>query len=461
MPRTHGESFVSVSRFDDLVEVETPIMEYSHPPGGEAAVPIARYLAALIEDGATLQVGLGRLPNAVLPHLTGHKDLGIHSDVISESLLSLIESGVVTGARKATQRGRIVASYALGTRRFYDALDDNPLFAILPIEQVCDPMVVAANPRMVSLTQGFAVDLTGQVCVDQYEGRFYGGVFTQAGFLRGAARSVGGKAIVCLAATNEDGTASRIRARLEPGEGVGIARSDVHYVVTEYGIAYLFGRSVRERALALIEIAHPNFREALLNEAKVMGLLPREQYLASQVAYLVQEERMLRLRDGAEVLIRPARAGDATALQKLFHNLTDQDRYTRFFRRMASVSFSEAQSFCNVNQDTEVAFMAVHGPREAEQVIGSGCYFLNPTTNLAEIAFMVASEWQGKGVGTALQTRLQEYAISKGIRGFVAEILPENRRMVRLASGAVGSISCSGDEGVVHFTIIFAGQPTP
>ena len=469
MPRTHGESFVHLGRFDALVKVDTPVAEYCHPEIGEIAEPIARYIASIIDDGSTLQIGLGRVPNEALRHLTDRRDIGIHSDVITDGIIELIEAGVVTGRRKTRHNGRIVASYCLGTRRLYDFIDDNPHFLFLPIEQVCDPEEVAANPRMVSITQAFAIDLTGQVCVDQFEGQFYGGVSTQAAFIRGAARSPGGKPIICLASTTDDG-ASRIKPLLEAGDGVGIARSDVHYVITEYGIAYLFGKSIRERAVALIEIAHPRWREELLKEAKRLGYVPSKQYLASQAAYLVHEERAVELKNGAKVLIRPARAADAGALQALFHRLSPEDVYTRFFRRVRSLSYAELQNLCNVNHETEVAFLGVTGPRENEEVVGSGCYFLSPTTNLAETAFMVAPEWQGLGLGSALQARMQEYAVSRGVRGFVAEILPQNQRMQRLATGAQGRVTTVRDQDAVHVTMLFAddapdddaaGRPSP
>jgi RimJ/RimL family protein N-acetyltransferase len=272
--------------------------------------------------------------------------------------------------------------------------------------------------------------------------------------MRGAARSTGGKPIICLASTTENG-ASRIKPLLAAGEAVGIARSDVHYVVTEYGIAYLFGKSIRERAVSLVEIAHPNHREELLAAAKRLGYVPSQQFLASQAGYPVHEERRVRLKNGADVLVRPARAADAGALQALFHRLSPEDVYTRFFKRMRSLSFKELQTLCNVNHETEVAFLAVTGPRENEVVAGSGCYFLDPTTNLAEVAFMVAPEWQGAGLGTALQARLQEYAVGRGVRGFVAEILPRNARMLRLASRVSGVVTTSRDEDAVHVTVTF------
>jgi acyl-CoA hydrolase/GNAT superfamily N-acetyltransferase len=454
MPRTHGESFVHINQFHALIRVDSPIAEYVHPKIGEVAERVARYIASIIDDGSTLQIGLGRVPNEALRHLRDRRDLGIHSDVITDGVVDLVEAGVVTGRCKTRYRDRIVASYCLGTRRLYDFVDDNPGLHFLPIDQVCHPEEVARQSRMVSITQAFAVDLTGQVCVDQFEGEFYGGVSTQVGFIRGAAHSPGGKPIVCLSSTTADG-ASRIKPLLEAGDGVGIARSDVHYVITEYGIAYLFGKSIRERALALIEVAHPRWREMLLSSAKKLGYVRSDQYLASQAAYPVHEEHVVSLKNDVKIMIRPARAGDAGALQALFHRLSPDDVYTRFFRHVRSLTYPELQTLCNVNHETEVAFLAVTGPRENEKVVGSACYFLNPTTNLAEVAFMVSPEWQGAGLGTALQARLLEYAMSRGVRGFVADILPRNASMLRLIARAPGVVTTSRDEDGVRVTVVF------
>ena len=459
MPRTHGESFVHIDRFDALVAVETPVTEYRHPPTGDTAERIARYIASIVDDGSTLQIGLGRLPNEAMRHLKNHRDLGIHSDVITDAILDLLEAGAITGRRKTRHLHRIVTSYCLGTRRLYDLVHDNPQFAFLPIDQVCDPEELAANARMVSITQAFALDLTGQVCIDQFEGRFYGGLSTQAAFMRGAARSPGGKPIICVASTTDDG-ASRIKPMLETGEGVGIARSDVHWVVTEYGIAYLFGKSIRERALALIEVAHPRHRETLLEQAKRLGYLPREQYLASHAAYPVHEERMTELTNGAKVLIRPAHAPDADGLQALFHRLSPDDAYSRFFGHLRTLSFAQLQTLCNLNHETDVAFVAVTGPRESELIVGSACYFLDKTSKLAEAAFIVATAWQRLGLGTALQVHLQEYAMGHGVHGFGLDILPCNVPMLSLAKRGSGEVTMSRDEDAVHATILFPrGKP--
>jgi len=461
MPRTHGETFVHLDRFDALVEVDVPVAEYVHPEIGEIAQRVARYIASIIDDGSTLQIGLGRVPNEALRYLKDRRDLGVHSDVITDGVVDLVEAGVVTGRKKSRHRDRIVASYCLGTRRLYDFIDDNPRFEFLPIDQVCHPQEVSNQSRMVSITQAFAIDLTGQVCVDQFEGEFYGGVSTQVGFTRGAARSQGGKPIVCLSSITDNG-ASRIKPSLEAGDGVGIARSDVHYVITEYGIAYLFGKSIRERALALIEVAHPRWREELLKAAKKLGYVRADQYFASQVAYSVDEERIVTLKSGAEVRVRPARASDAGALQALFHRLSEDDVYRRFFRRVRSLSYQQLQTLCNVNHESDVAFLAVTGPRENEEIIGSACYWLSPTTNLAEVALMVSPTFQKAGLGTALQAYLQEYAMSRNVRGFVFEILPHNVSMLRVAARVQGTITTSRDDEVVHVTALFpdTGKPS-
>jgi len=446
MPFTYGDSVVHLSRIERLVVHDTPVTEYTHPPADDVAERIAGYIAGIIEDGSTLHIGLGRVPNEALRYLYDRVDLGIHSDVITDGVLELIARGVVNGRRKSIHRDRVVTSYCLGTRKLYDSIHHNPMFEFRPIEYVCDPAVVASNHRMVSVTQAFAIDLSGQVCIDQLEGEFYGGVSTQPDFLRGAARSRGGKPIICLRSTSEDGSHSLIRPQLLQGEGVGVPRADVHYMITEYGVAYLFGKSIRERAISLIEIAHPTFRPALLDEAKRLGYLPAAQTIKNLKEYAIREERRIRLKNGREVNIRPARGSDVEKLQELFHAMSERDVYTRFFRRLTSLNFLDAASLCNVNFVDEVAFLAVAGEREQEEIVGSSCYFLNPTTNIAEVAYMVAQEWQGSGLGKALQQRMAEHARHRGVRGFKAEILRNNAPMIALAQRGGGNVNVTWND---------------
>jgi acyl-CoA hydrolase len=289
MPRTRGETRIPAEQIDHFVAVETPIVEYLHEPADGVAEQIARYVARLIDDRSTLHVGLGRVPNQMLSHLTNRRELAIHSDVITEPVADLVVADVVTGS--------VVASWAMGTRRLYDLVDDDPRFAFHPIDHVCDPAVIAAQERMVSVTQAFTIDLTGQVCTESLDGHLYGGLSTGPAFHRGALASPGGIAIVCLASRTSAGRPA-IRLDLDPGEAVAIPRGDVRWVITEYGTAYLFGRSLAERAVALIEIAHPDDRQELLHAAAARGLVPAEQTLRSRAAYPVLEERSALLRDG-------------------------------------------------------------------------------------------------------------------------------------------------------------------
>jgi acyl-CoA hydrolase/RimJ/RimL family protein N-acetyltransferase len=455
MPRTLGDTFIHVDRIDHFVRVEKPLTEYVHEPADAVAERIARYVAEIIEDGATLQVGLGRIPNETLKHLRHRRDLGIHSDIITDSILDLIEEGVITGRHKTLHPGKIVTSFCIGSRRLYELLHDNPLFEFMPIDYVADPVVVAQNHKMASLTQAFAIDLTGEVCADQFLGEYYSGVSAQPDFHRGAANSPGGKPIVCLKSTTDDGKQSRIRPSLLAGEGVTLARPDVHYVVTEFGIAYLFGKSMRERAMALVEIAHPDFRESLLDEAKRHSLVPAAHRLGGGRAYLVEEERVVALKSGSKIMLRPARGGDVQSMQVMFHRMSSEDVYMRFFRDVSALTYEEAQRLCNVDFEKDVAFVAVAGPRENEEIVGTAAYFLNPSTNLAEVAYMIIPEWQGTGLGSALQQRLKEFAMDRGVRGFVAEVLQANTAMLNLAK-RLGKIEIKTEDGTYHVTLLFA-----
>ena len=432
MPFTCGESTISLRRFDALIIEDRPVIEYVHSLENHISSSIARYVSSIIDDHSTLQIGLGRVPNEMLKFLKNRRNLGIHSDVITDSLLDLIEEGVITGKAKTLHQEKIVTSYCMGTDRLYRMVDKNPMFCFLPIDAVCNPSAIMANHRMVSVTQAWTVDLTGQICADQFKGELYSGVSTQLEFHRYAPRSPGGKSIVCLCSTTPDQQESRIRPRLLEGEGVAIPRSEVHFVVTEYGYAYLFGKTLQDRALSLIEIAHPAHRSWLLAEAKRMGLVARDMTLMSKGAYPNSEEHTHRLKGGQKVVIRPARASDVIGIQDLFYNLSPDDVYTRFFYKLSSLPGSMAQQLCNVDYDKEMAFVAVIGGPEHDRVIGTSSYSVNPVDNLGEVAYMIRPDFQGKGLGSALQQCTADYARKQGLRGLKADILPDNQKMLRL-----------------------------
>ncbi|MEJ2690329.1 MAG: acetyl-CoA hydrolase/transferase C-terminal domain-containing protein, partial [Deltaproteobacteria bacterium] len=267
MPRTLGDSFIDVNDLDILVPVEAELLEREQSVPNEETLRIGEYIAALVEDGSTVEFGIGRIPHAVVEFLKDKKDLGIHTELLTDSILQLEEAGTVTGRRKSMDRGRIVASFCMGSRRLYDTVHNNPLYCFRPTEYVNDSHIISRQYKMVAINMALEVDLTGQVCADSLGSRFYSGIGGQVDFNRGAARAQGGKAIIALESTARNGEVSRIVTRLTPGAGVVTTRGEVHYVVTEFGVAYLYGKSVHERVLALISIAHPKFREQLLKEA--------------------------------------------------------------------------------------------------------------------------------------------------------------------------------------------------
>ena len=268
MPRSLGDSFIHVSRLTHIVPVSYPIVEVPQGSPGELQKQIASHIAELIPDGATMQMGIGEIPDAVLLYLKDKKDLGVHTELFSDGVIDLIEAGVLTNAAKTLHRGKIITGFALGSQRLYDYMDNNPLFEFHPQDYVNDPFVIAQNSKQVAINSALEVDFTGQVCADSIGPLFYSGVGGQLDFIYGASRSPGGVPIIALPATAKDGTISRIVPMLKQGAGVVTTRNHVHYIVTEYGIARLFGQTIRQRVKSLIAIAAPQFREELTRFAK-------------------------------------------------------------------------------------------------------------------------------------------------------------------------------------------------
>lgn len=263
MPRTYGDSFIHVNQITACVEASANLCELPSPVTTGIHVDIARNVATLIDDYSVLQTGIGGIPDAVLPFLLDRKDLGAHSELVSDSVIPLLEAGVLTGAKKNFKPRKIILGFVLGTRKLFEFVGDNPAFEFHPTAYTNDPLLIARNDNMIAINSALQVDLTGQVCSDSIGTRFYSGIGGQVDFLRGAARSRGGKPIIALPSTAKDGSLSRIVPMLNPGAGVVTSRGLVRYVVTEYGVAYLHGKSIRERAKALIQIAHPGFRNGL------------------------------------------------------------------------------------------------------------------------------------------------------------------------------------------------------
>jgi acyl-CoA hydrolase len=266
MPRSHGGSLVHQSKIDLAVETDVPIFEVAPEPLDETALAIGKHVAGIIDDGATLQMGIGTIPNAVLASLGGHKRLGIHTEMFSDGVIGLVENGVITGEEKRVHPHKIVATFAMGTRKLYDFIDDNPEVTMLDVQYVNDTAVIRRNPKVTAINSAVEIDITGQICADSIGTKMYSGVGGQMDFVRGASLSEGGKPIFALPSTTSKGE-SRIVPLLKPGAGVVTTRAHVHYIVTEYGVVNLYGKSLRERAERLASIAHPSHRDTLLKAA--------------------------------------------------------------------------------------------------------------------------------------------------------------------------------------------------
>lgn len=463
MPRVLGDCFIHVDAIDMLVPSDRPILEAVQGRPDELSERIAGHVANLVEDGSTLQLGIGKIPDALLHHLEEHKDLGIHTEMFSDGILPLIEKGVITNAKKTLHPGKIVASFVMGSRKLYDFIDNNPIIEFHPTEYVNDPLVIARNDKMVSVNSAIEVDLTGQVCADSLGPTFYNGVGGQVDFTRGAARSKGGKPIIVLPSTAAKGTISRIVSHLKHGAAVTTSRADVHYVVTEHGVAYLHGKCIRERAMALIEIADPMFRPWLLNEAKARNLVHTDQIQLeiSTPLYPHELERWVELKDGSRAFMRPLKLTDESRLREMFYQLSDKSVHDRFFRAIKTLPHEKLQEFLRVDYAADMAMVMLTSSSEDADLIGTGHYSNNPRTNLADSAYLIRDDWQGKGIGTILLSTLIDIAQAHGIAGFTADVLVINTGMLRIFQKCGYGVQIEVEEGECKVTIPFDTRMSP
>jgi acyl-CoA hydrolase/GNAT superfamily N-acetyltransferase len=435
MPRTLGDSFIPADDIDFLVENDAPILEVNPVIPDEAvASKIAENVAQLIEDGDTFQIGIGRVPHAILPLLKDKKDLGVHTEVFDDGIIDLIESGAVTCKKKTLCPRKIVASFCMGTRRLYDFINNNPFFEFRPSDYTCDPFVISQNNKMVAINAALEVDFTGQVCADSLGHLFYSGIGGHCDFIRGAARSKGGKPIIVLPSTTRDGLRSRIVPHLSEGAGVVTTRGDVHYVVTEYGIANLHGRNVRHRTMDLIRIAHPKFREELLVAAKKFHYVYSDQILPPKTARYPKElETNETFKDNLVIFFRPAKPIDERLLQEFFYSLSDKSTYHRYFTSKKTLLHREAQWLVNLDYKERMAIVGIMKDEKGnEKIVAVGRYDLMSSTDMAEVAFTVSDQYQGRGVGKFLLKYLIQIAKERGILGFTAEVLATNPGMLRV-----------------------------
>ncbi len=435
MPRIMGQSFIHVNDVDLLVEYEEELLAI--PPSkitSEAAISIGKHIANLIEDGSTLQIGLDSASQATVQGLSNKNDLGVHSQFLTDDIMHLYATGNINNKKKGLNEGKMVASMAIGSHNLYEFLNDNPAIEFHPSDYVNDPFVISQHNRMVSLNVAKIIDLTGQVSAEASAATRFAGVSGIPDFVRGARRSPGGKSILMLFSTSD--TEKGIESNIVPymkDHVVVVPRADVHYVVSEYGSVNLFGKSLQERVIAMISIAHPMFREELFEAAKQRGFIGAERTLgeAARAVYPVQLEEILTIND-TKVTIRPAKPVDERRIQEHYYSLPKEDILSRFFCQKTIFARAEMESRSHVDYVNDLSLVAVVGEFGFGRVVAVAECMKLPNQNLAEVAFSVSTEYQGKGLGSFFLKKLAAVARENGIGGLMAYTFPSNKAMINL-----------------------------
>jgi acyl-CoA hydrolase/GNAT superfamily N-acetyltransferase len=432
MPRIMGQSFIHVNSVDVIVEHEEELLVADTVEPSEVSIQIGKHIARLIEDGATLQVGLDAASQATVQALSEKNDLGFHSQYLTDDIMHLYAVGVITNRRKGFNEGKLVASAAIGSSNLYEFLHDNPGVDFYPSDYVNDPFIISRHNRMVSMNVAKAVDLSGQVAAEAVASTLFAGVSGLPDFVRGAKRSPGGKSILMLASMSADGKTSNIIPMIQ-GQSVVVPRGDVQYVATEYGVVNLSGKSLQERAMAMISIAHPDQRDALFDAAKAAGLIGAERSLGEtrRAVYPVKLEETIEI-DGESLIIRPAKPVDERRIQEHYYALDKKDIFSRFFHEKSSFGHSDLETKSQIDYIKDMTLVGVVGEAGFGRVVAVGEYLLLFDSNMAEVAFSVSKDFQGKGLGRIFLRKLAESARENGIAGLVAYTAPRNKAMIGL-----------------------------
>ncbi len=467
MPRTWGDSFVHVDDLDWLVPFDEPLVQ-SFPTlqDNEVSRRIGHYVSQLVEDGATIQVGFGNLPFHILKYLDDKKDLGLHTHVITDGYLPLFERKIITNRKKSLLPDRIVTSLCMGSQHLYDFVDNNPAFYFRASDFVNDPLVVARNDHLVSISPALEVDLTGQVCTDSLGSLFYSGIGDQVDFMRGSAMSKGGFSIVVMPSTAQGGKVSRIVPHLSEGAGVATTRGDVNFVVTEYGIAELMGKGIYQRVMELAQIAHPKFREELVETAKKRRYIFPDQMPPStdDLIFIEGYKRSFTLKNGKTLELRPLLPSDEFAYRNFFYSLQEKTIYMRFFYKMRTFTHEVAQKqWASLDYRHNISIVGLVQKGGHKEILAIGSY-ARESEERAEVAFVVREDHQGQGIGSYLLELLEAIAAQNGYQGFCATVLRENASMLRVFKNRYPNAKVSfsgGSEVLVDMAFADAVPPAP
>lgn len=460
MPRVHGDGFLHIDDIDYVIPYDEPLLEFTSEVPDDIADRIGRHVARIVQDGDTIQVGYGSIPNAVLTNLKNKKHLGVHTELLSDGIVELIRCGAVDNSNKSIDRGKTVASFCMGHTDTYKFIHDNPGVEFRSIEYTNNPMTIASIRNMTAINASLQIDLTGQATAESIGRTFYSGIGGQADFMRGAVLAPGGKTILTMRSTSNDGEVSRIVPFLSEGAGVTLGRGDVHYVVTEYGIAYLHGKNIRERAMDLIAIAHPRFRPWLIEEAKKVGLIYKDQAFipGKKGEYPETLEVYRTTKAGLKLLLRPVRISDEPLLKDFFYSLSDRSIYRRFISTRKDMHHERLQEFVIIDYTREMVILAVVEQLQKDRVVGIAQYGKQEYAHTAEVAVVISDDFQNKGVGTELLSFVTYLAKKEGLLGFTAEVLVENRPMLHLFEKMGFIIEKRSGAGVYELKMQFRGE---
>lgn len=462
MPRTHGDGFLHISDIDYLVPFEEELRTISQEVTDErTASRIGQYVRELVDDGSTLQVGYGHLPYTLLRYMDDKNDLGIHTLMISDVFIPLIKKGVITNKNKNFMTDRAVATFCMGTRCAYDYIDNNIQFYFGTANWVNNPSVIGRNDNFISISSALEVDLTGQVCSDSVGRLFFSGTGDQTNFIRGATLSKGGLSVIALPSTAKKGTVSRIVASLSRGAGVATLRADVNFVVTEYGIAQLKGKSIQQRVIELCQIAHPDFREELIDAAKDNHYIFADQLppLAEDLIFIEEYKSRLRLKNGKTMSVRPLLPSDEIAYRNFFYSLDETTVFLRFFHSVSIFSRKMAQEhWANIDYRRNISLIGVVRNLGNKEIVTIGTY-ARMDEEWAEVAFVVREDFQKMGIAKYIFRQLEKVASSNGFKGFYASMLPENEAMLQLCRSCFSDIRVERKKDETAVWMRFSDKP--